>query len=223
MRTVFTSCHILFGWFYTPLGWTVPCSLHTTSLFSENTPSCKLSRAIHLKGSLTLPPDLSCLKYPELYMSSASPKSATLITESLSILSEWRVLSRLQTSYKLDIAICERTLQRLHTCSFLLPSLGEQSSVMPGNPSPWPLASTSWGGASALLQSEVRMSNLVDCFNRPYQNYLHLLMMITLTCIYDEIYAIVCSAWLACNTVHHNMLSGVRCLLLWFVARFNLK
>ena len=73
------------------------CSLHTTSLFSENTPSCKLSRAIHLKGSLTLPPDLSCLKYPKLYMSSASPKSATLITELLSILSEWRVLSKLQS------------------------------------------------------------------------------------------------------------------------------
>ena len=90
------------------------CSLHTTSLFSENIPSCKLSRAIHLKGSLTLPPDLSCLKYPDLYMSSASPKSATLITQSPSILSAWEMLVTKQLPYKLDCNLWKNTSTKVY-------------------------------------------------------------------------------------------------------------
>ena len=95
-------------------------NIHTTSLFCENSPSCKLSRAIHLKGSLTLPPDLFCRKYPELYMFSARPKSATLITPPPSILSTWEMLSKLPTGYFTSyITICERTLQKLTYMQFL--------------------------------------------------------------------------------------------------------
>ena len=59
-----------------------------------------------------------------------------------------------------------------HTCSFLLPDLDAQTSVTSGTPFPWPPASTSWGGASALLRSGFEMSNHVDCCNMQYPNYL---------------------------------------------------
>ena len=119
---------VSYWWFYTPLGLhaayiyqpeTGACSLHTTSLFSENTPSCKLSRAIHLKGSLTLPPDLSCLKYPDLYMSSASPKSATLITQSPSILSTWEMLSKLQSALQARLQFVKEKFQKVTYMQFL--------------------------------------------------------------------------------------------------------
>ena len=67
------------------------CRQLTTSLFCEKSPSCMLSRGIHLKGSFTLLPDLSCLKYSELYISSASPKSATLMIPLPSILWWWKI------------------------------------------------------------------------------------------------------------------------------------
>ena len=64
--------------------------------------------------------------------------------------------------YMVDRNLWKKTFERLHTCNFLLPGLGEQTSVLPCIPSPWPLASTSWGEASALLQSEVGM-NVTNC------------------------------------------------------------
>ena len=69
------------------------CVQLTTSLFCENRPSCMLSSGIHLNGSFIMFPDLSCLKYSELYISSASPKSATLMTPPLSILWLWKMHS----------------------------------------------------------------------------------------------------------------------------------
>ena len=53
-------------------------SVHTTSVFSLNTPPVILSGAIYLKGSFTLS-SLPCLKYPVVYTSSDRPKSATLM------------------------------------------------------------------------------------------------------------------------------------------------
>ena len=62
--------------------------LHTTSVLVVKTPSLRLSRAIHLNGSLTLSL-LSCLKYPlPISSSTAKPKSVTFMMPSLSILCE---------------------------------------------------------------------------------------------------------------------------------------